>query len=132
MSTTKWPEEKYAVKIAENLGYRADGKQVTYKKYLEDFATHIENSTKLAESKAIVEDIAQRFVKVGFPPTLLQLAWYSIYYNINMPFSGQGVLPGYECTKSGGDQRVSISFQSFKFFGRCPLALAGDILHCFV
>ena len=78
MSTTKWPEEKYAVKIAENLGYRADGKRVTYKKYLEDFATHIENSTKWAESKAIVEDIAQRFVKVGFPRTPLQFAWYSI------------------------------------------------------
>ena len=85
IATTKWPEEKYAVKIAENLGYRVDGKRVTYKKYLEDFATHIENSTKLAESKAIVEDIAQRFVKVGFPRTPLQFAWYIINYNTNVP-----------------------------------------------
>ena len=63
---SQWPSEKYAIKVAESLGYsyQFDGENVTYKKYLQALATLSGNASETAKMKTIIQSIAQKFVKV--------------------------------------------------------------------
>ena len=67
MSLSRWPSRKFTSKVAEKVGYKVNGGDVTYQKYVSytvDALASNQSTLPLQMSSAI-DTMAEGYVKVG-------------------------------------------------------------------
>ena len=100
LSHSQWPSDQFASKVAEEVGYKWEGKVVSYEKYVQ--ANMNDSFMPNVRIKRKVDTMRQRYIKVSLKFILHIVCWKGIIDSIQTLYykSGQSVLQGNVCPKN--------------------------------